>query len=243
MLDDIAKFKGFLQSAFYSPKNIQYGLSIVRDYINYCIAAEGLDFPIHLFRIKQERSKSHHPVTELEYRALLSVFPTNDPISLQRRVMLMMLHDTGIRVGELLNLKMKDVEKRNIVIENEKNKRSRMVSWSTETDKVLRRYLHLRENLKTEEPYVFVSLFWIHKKTRKLTSRTVERFIRDGCKKAGVETVVRPHSFRHGFVHRKLDEGKPITTVAQMLGHSTTMNVLTYSQLSSKEIKEAWGVD
>lgn len=239
-LHDITKFKLALEKHGYSPKNIQFGLHIIRDYLNYLIAVEGLNFPIHLLRIKQERSNSHHPVTEEEYQIMLSVLPQNRPITLQRRLLLMMLHDTGMRGGELLSLKLGDIGHRHAIINNKKNKRKRLVSWSEATEKLLQFYLPLRENMVTQEQWLFVSFKW--KPTRCLTIRQLERIVQQIRLKAGITSVVRPHSFRHGFVHRQLGEGKPITTVAQMLGHSTTMNVLTYAQLSSKEIYEAWGL-
>lgn len=240
-LHDVAYFKNFLQEANYSPKNIQFGLHIIRDYINYLIAVEGLKFPIHLLRIKQERSNSHHPITEIEYQKMIAILPDYEPMPLQRKVMLMMLHDTGMRGGELLNVRLRDLKGNYVVINNEKNKRQRLVAWTDETHKMLKKYLHLRKELLAAEDYLFVSFKW--KPTRKLTTRQLERIVTETRKKAKIKTIIRPHSFRHGFVHRRLKEGKPVTTVAQMLGHTTTMNVLTYAQLSSKEIHEAWDLE
>lgn len=238
-LEDTSQFKLFC-SEHYNPKNVQYGMSIIRDYINYLISIEKLDFPIHLFRVKQERSNSHYAVTELEYRAMLGVLQRNNPMSLQRKLMLMLLHDTGMRGGELLRLKLSDLKPRQAVIHNEKNKRSRLIGWTQETEDLLQFYLPLRENMSTKEDWVFVSFKW--KPTRVLTTRQLERIVFEVKNKAGIEAAVRPHSFRHGFVHRKLDEGKPVTTVSQMLGHSTAMNVINYAQLSGREIKDAWGI-
>ena len=241
VLDDISTFKSFLEGANYSPKNIQFGLHIIRDYINYLIAVEELQFPIHLFRIKNERSNSHHPITETEYDKMIAVLPDYEPQALQRRLMLSMLHDTGMRGGELLNLKLKDLKPQRAIINNEKNKRQRLVAWTPETQRLLRKYLYFREQMETAENYLFVSFKW--KPTRKLTTRQLERIVIDTRQKAKIRTIIRPHSFRHGFVHRRLKEGKPITTVAQMLGHTTTLNVMTYAQLSSKEIHEAWDIN
>lgn len=240
ILSDVTNFKLFLDGT-YSPKNVQYGMSIVRDYINYKVSVEGMDFPMYLFRVKQERSKSHYAITEEEYNLLLSVCKPNEPVGLQRRVMLAMLHDTGMRVGELVSLTIEQLKDRHTIINNEKNKRQRLVSWSKTTDNLLRRYLLLRQEIKANEPYLFISLRgWVE--TRKLSTRQIERIILEIKAKAGVDAPIRPHSFRHGFVHRKLKEGKPVTTISQMLGHSTAMNVINYAQLSSPEIHEAWGL-
>jgi len=171
---------------------------------------------------------------------MIATLPVNEPLGLQRRIMLSMLWETGMRGGELLNLKISDLKPRGAIIENEKNHRSRMVSWSESTEKLLRFYLPLREKLHAEDDYLFVSFSW--KPCKKLTTRTLERIIEDLRKKLGFKEPIRPHSFRHGFVHRQLKDGKAITTVAQMLGHSSSLNVMNYAQLTSNEIQEAWGL-
>lgn len=237
-LSDVGKFKIHLEKR-YSPKNIQYGLTIVRGFLNYCVQVHKLDFPVSMLKIKTERSNSHTPVTEALYQRMLSVLSASEPIPIQRRLMLMLLWDTGIRVGELMDLKIANLKNREAVIENEKNKRSRFISWSEETDVLLQKYLPLRRNLWCKTDHLFVSI--TYRPCRVLTSRQVERIFETILKKAKIKEWIKPHSFRHGFVHRQLAAGKPITTVAQMLGHSTTVNVLTYAQLSSKEIREAWG--
>lgn len=245
-LEDISRFKKFLIESEYSPKNIQYGLSILKDYLGYQIAIHKLDFPLALFKVSVERSESHIHIAETDYFKMLSVLPQNEPLTLQRRLMLMFLWDTGLRGGELLRLKLSDLKDRKAIILNEKNNRSRLISWSRDTEKMLRLYLPLRKHLeshletKDRNPYLFVSFKW--RPLKPLTTRQLERIIIEVKKKARIRKPIRPHSFRHGFVHRKLDEGKSITTVAQMLGHSSTVNVLTYAQLNGREIREAWGV-
>lgn len=238
-LQDIARFKGFLQSKGYSPKNIQYGLSIVRDFIGYLVEVQGLKFPIKLFRIKVERSNSHHSITTEEFRTMLNNTPANTPRNLQKRLMFLMLWDTGMRGGELLRLRICDIrDMKYAQIENEKNYKSRLVAWSDDTIHLLSMYLALRNKIPCSEDWLFVSFF--RKKVKKLNMRTLQLMIKEATK--GMESKISPHSFRHGFVHRKLDEGQPITTVAQMLGHSTSLNVMTYSQRSGPEMRDAWGI-
>jgi integrase/recombinase XerD len=240
-LEDVSRFRTFLwDTNKYAPKNVQYGLYLVRDYIHYLVDTKGQKFPLSLFKIKQERSNSHLPAFHDEYNQMISFIPPNTPQNLQRRVLLGILYDTGIRGGELLAIKFKDLDARGCTIRNEKNHRNRMVVWSRETNELLNKYLPLRQEIKNDSEYVFVRLGYESKK--RLTTRTLERIVEELRKKAGIEKPIRPHSFRHGFVHRKLDEKVPITTIAQMLGHSSSMNVMNYAQLTGREIKEAWGV-
>lgn len=239
-LDDTSRFKIHLLDKGYSPKNIQYGLSLVRDYLNYQVTMHKLDFPLALFRIKQERSKSHYALTEAEYRRMLAVLPENEPLSLQRKLLLSFLWDTGMRGGELLRLRYSDINGSEAVIMNEKNHRSRLIAWSAESARLLKRYLPLRRQLPSLKGDDFLFISFKYRPCRKLTTRQLERIVMEIRKKAHIRNTIRPHSFRHGFVHRQLREGRPITTISQMLGHSTANNVIAYAQLSSKEIREAW---
>lgn len=239
-LNRVMFFRAYLATLDYSPKNIQYGLTLVRDFISYQMTMHGLEFPLKLLKIPQERSKSHHAITPEEYDKLLSVLPLNHPLTLQRRLMVSLLWDTGMRGGELLRLRISDIKGRSAVIQTEKNSRNRLVAWTEETDKVLRFYLPLRKNLDTGNDFLFVSF---RQRPRKaLTIRQLEWVFKDTAKKAGLGLDIRPHGMRHGFTHRQLRKKTPITTIAQMLGHSTVFNVLTYAQLASKEIEEAWDI-
>lgn len=239
-LEDFGTFKRVLVEMGYSSKNIQYGLYLVRDYLSYLSAVHNLRIPLKLLKITQERSKSHHPITREEYGALISLLPPNEPYSLQKRLMLVFLWETGMRAGELLRLRISELQPRSAIITNEKNPRNRLIGWSMEAERLLQRYLTLRKHLPSKEDYVFVSFYY--RPCRRMTTRQLERIVLDLRKKAALKNPVRPHSFRHGFVHRQLEKRTPITTIAQMLGHSSTANVMTYAQLSSREIKDAWEI-
>ncbi len=237
-LKDIARFKAYLQGKGYSPKNVQYGLSIIRDFLGYQVEVGELDFPLKLFRIKVERSNSHHTITSEEFRHMLNKVPATSPRNLQLRLMLMMLWDTGMRGGEMLRLRVSDLRDLKFAqIENEKNYKSRLVAWSPDTTHLLSMYLAVRQEIPTSEDWLFICF---RTKGQKMSMRALQLMVKEASK--GLEAKISPHSFRHGFVHRKLDEGHPITTVAQMVGHSTSLNIMTYSQRSGPEMRDAWGI-
>lgn len=237
----VMEFKQYLIGREYSPKNIQYGLTLVRDYLSYENTVNGLGFPLKLLKIPQERSNSHHAITPVEFTKMLSVLRMDDPIMLQRKLILSLLWDTGMRVGELVALRLSDLKGRQAVIKNEKNHRNRLVAWTVETDRLLKHYLPLRTGLKSPTDFLFISFQYVPRKA--LSTRQVERIFKEVSHKAGLGDHIRPHGMRHGFTHAQLHKNRPITTLAQMLGHSTVFNVLTYTQLNSNEIKDAWGIE
>lgn len=240
-LGQTTKFKEFLVDAGYSPKNIQYGMTLVRDYLSFQVTMHGLDFPLKLLKIPQEYSNSHRAITHEEYLQMLSVLPTNHPLTLQKHLIVSLLFETGMRIGELCRLNISDIKGRSAVIRNEKNHRTRLVAWSERAEGVLQFYLPLRQALDTDNDYLFVS--FLRRPRTRYSTRQVERFFKEVCKQAGLPDCLHPHGMRHGFTHQQLKRGQSITTIAQMLGHSTVFNVLTYARLSSPEIRESWGLD
>lgn len=234
-LDDLQRFKDFLIIKGYSPKNIEYGLSIIRDFLSYQNDVHPLNFPLKRFKIRRERSIPHYAITEDEYRAIRYAMRDENPIGIQRQLMIGILWDTGVRVGELMRLKVKDLRHREAVIENEKNQKRRLIMWSEETQKLLERYLVLRHS-----PAEWLFTPFGSSQDSHMSSRNLEKILEEIRVRAGIINKITPHSFRHGFVHRQLAQNVPITTVAQMLGHSTSLNILTYHQLSGTEVKEAW---
>lgn len=238
-LEDIGLFKQYLKSIPYSPRNIQYGLSIIRDFIGYEVAIHNLAFPLKFFKIHTERSNSHYAITESEYYVMLATFMPTSPRKVQRRLMLQMLWDTGMRGGELLRMRISDIKDlREAIIENEKNKRNRLVAWSAETTWLLKLYLTMREEIHCTEDYLFVSFSL--KNPTKMNMRTLQLIIKTATRQ--LDNKISPHSFRHGFVHRHVKDGKPITMIAQMLGHSTPLNVHAYAQMSGLETRMAWNL-
>ncbi len=119
-LELVGEFKAHLkQVCGYSPKNIQYGLQLVRDYLSYQNTVHNLSFPLRLLKIPQERSKSHTPITYDDFLKMVAVLPLNEPITLQRRLMLTLLWETGMRVGELTRLRISDLQEGGAIIEND----------------------------------------------------------------------------------------------------------------------------
>lgn len=237
-LEDVAAFTQRI-NVFYAPKNVQYGLSIIHDYLHFLIDSEGLKFPLHLFKVRAQRANTHHTILEDEHLTLLKNLPTNEPYTLKLHIMLRILWETGIRVGELCSIKLEDLYEGGALIRNEKNIHNRPIWWSKETDRLLKYYLPLRVEMTTKEPHVFVSFYRAYMGKR-LSTRQVERCLAKVVGECGVNPRIVPHSYRHAFIHRKLLEGQPNAIIQRMVGHITDHTISNYARLSSKELKEAW---
>lgn len=152
------------------------------------------------------------------------------PNSLRNRTIILTLLDTGMRVSELCNLLVGDVDLRNREIEIKKGKgnKSRYVPVSARTGKMIWKYLGRRQT-RDDDP-VFVS-----PEGYPLSARGVEIMLQRLAKKAGVRRA-NPHRFRHTFAINYLrNDGDPFT-LQKILGHSDMTMVQRYLDLARADV-------
>ena len=233
---DYATFAGGLQGR-YAPRGIEFALNVVHNYLRFFSEQGRLRFPLYLIRVPKGYAQSHEAVTEEEYMKMIEVLRVKTPQSLRDLAIIMLLHDTGMRIGELLSLEVESVEEDcSAVIRTEKSIRERRVFWNPDTDNVLQRYIVERVN---EGSSNLDALFIAGRSTnnKALTRRTIERMFQIVLGKAGISRKLCPHSFRHSFIHRLAKLSVPDAIIAQLVGHTTPTTIAHYTKLSRPEFK------
>lgn len=156
---------------------------------------------------------------------------------LRNKVILTLLYSTGLRVSELVNLKIRaiDEDERTIRVRG-KGEKDRLVIFDDTTLNLINEYLDKRG---VENEYLFVS-----QKNKKLTSRYIELMIKDHAKRAGINKRVTPHILRHSFATHLLKNGVDIRAIQQLLGHSNLSTTQIYTSVDMHTLKnvydEAW---
>lgn len=145
------------------------------------------------------------------------------------------LFGTGLRVSELINLKISDInlqEKQFSVIG--KGKKIRSIFLTNHAVFALQQYLNYRVD---ESEYLFISL--AHNSSGNALSRnSVERMIRDYALMAGITKKVTPHTLRHSFATTLLKNGADIRSVQQLLGHASITTTQIYTHVNDKYLQE-----
>lgn len=147
--------------------------------------------------------------------------------------MIDILASTGIRVGELVNINVSDVdfEKRECVVLGKGNK-ERTVYFDARTKIHLKNYILSRTD---DNPALFVSL---NKPNNRLQISAVEIRLRELGKTLNIERV-HPHKFRRTLATKAIDKGMPIEQVQVLLGHTKIDTTLQYAMVSQKNVKMA----
>lgn len=231
----------------YAPKNVQYSHNIIHNYLRYFFEQGRLNFPLHFVRVPRARAESHYCITESESRSLIESFHGSDPLTLRNLTIIRLLHDSGMRVGELVAVNLRDIGSgMTAVIETEKTVEERRIFWTKQTDAVLRRYLEIRREFGANDPALFVAIGHGNissRNQRRLSARSIERIVKQSCQRAGVTEKVCPHSFRHAFIHRMARKGTPDAIIARMVGHSTPHTIAHYTKLSRPEMEAFYRAD
>jgi integrase/recombinase XerD len=148
-------------------------------------------------------------------------------------VLMRMLEETGMRIGEVLRLNIYDVDlkRKTIQIKKAKNGKSRVTYITTALHKELKKYLEIRQDFLYDKNLAATS-FFINKDGGRLTHSTVQDRITDYGKLAGITNVrCSPHTFRHTFAKNYLLNGGDIFTLKDILGHRTLEMTYRYARL------------
>lgn len=230
------KIKG--QSSGTMKKRTQnYYLIAIRMFLKY-LMKQGLSVysPDHIELAKTaERHIDHLEVSELLRMLEVSKkHPRNHAI-------MHMLFSTGLRVSELCSLNRDiDLSKDEMTIRG-KGDKIRIVFLSQETRNVTREYINNRtdmdEALFIQEGPRIVKLEEQNVSLR-LTSRSVERLVKQIAIEAGISKKVTPHTIRHSFATDLLRNGADIRSVQIMLGHSNIATTQIYTHITDKQLRE-----
>lgn len=173
-----------------------------------------------------------------ELERLLAAPEGSDERALRDKAILELLFSTGLRVSELTSLSRDSVDlKRDEFSVRGKGSKVRVVFLSDEARVAVKKYLDARKDM---EEALFVNIPGpATKGTRsRLTSRSVERIVKQYAVKAGITKKVTPHVIRHAYATDLLRNGADIRSVQHMLGHANIMTTQIYTHVTDKQLRE-----
>jgi len=144
------------------------------------------------------------------------------------RLIISLLYSSGLRVSELVNLKLDDVNLGDKTgwVRKGKGSKDRLFTISENLAEELQEYLKGREH-----EFVF-------SKTKPLTTRNIQKIIKLTAARAGIQKKVTPHTLRHSFATHLLEQGTDIRYIQSLLGHQSISTTQIYAHVSSEELKK-----
>jgi site-specific recombinase XerD len=225
--DDIQAFLGKLSEKGYTPKSLSRKLNSTRTFYRFLKVNEYItDDPSLLVSHPQYELAAPRILKPTEYRALRDA-ARNDA---RMYAIIELLLQTGIRIGELADLRMEDVREDGLKIRPHEKHEERVVPLNKSAKEALQRYLTIRP--KIEDNHVFVT-----KSGKPFLVRNIRTAIERYFRIAGIENA-KVNDLRHTFVAHHLKHGVSLVLLSKILGHkrlSTTERYLDYVQERAKD--------
>lgn len=179
-------------------------------------------------RIIRPRRDKKLPVVLSQQEARSLVYA---PINLKHRAILQLMYSTGIRRGELLALKVSDIDSARMVINirQGKGRKDRQVLLHTKVLEILREY-YSRYHPKD---YLFEG----YGSKRCYSASSLTKIVKSNAKKVGITKDISVHTLRHCFATHMLERGVNLKVIQQFMGHSSIKTTTIYLSLTNIDVK------
>ena len=149
--------------------------------------------------------------------------------NLKHRAIITLLYSSGLRIGELLNLKLKDIDidRSQIYVNNGKGRKDRYVQLAKSFLPLLKNYF------MTYRPEIY---FVEGVGKAKYTASSVRKFLHRATKEAGITKKVTPHTLRHCYATHMLENGIGIRHIQSLLGHTKPETTMIYTHIAKKDL-------
>jgi site-specific recombinase XerD len=235
--DDIVAYHKQMKHK-YSDATIAYSARILRNFFDFFKGRNITHLNPKEIRSVRYLNKQKDVVSENEVQLMIDQLDGAFVGDLQKELVIRLLWDTGMRVGELLDLKLSDINHQNdqglrtASLKTKKSYRYNLVVWRKSTDDILNTYLGWRLSVNPDNPFLIIPTSSRYKSSHALSPRSVQRWIKMLSKKAGIQKQLTPHSFRHGRAHYILDKDGSAVDVQAILRHKNLHSSLNYMQLN-----------
>lgn len=188
--------------------------------------------------------------TPKQNRKLVSVLPREEmerllehsfedtPVGRRDRAIFEILYATGLRVGELTNMTLRDLdmEMKTISVVG-KGRKERIVLFGDKAARAIRSYLETRPQLVHGEDTGFV---FLNLRGRRLSETRVRQILRQHVKRVAMQRNVTPHIFRHSFATHLLNSGADLRFIQELLGHSSLSTTQKYAHLNIDQLLKTY---
>ncbi|MGH8306828.1 MAG: site-specific tyrosine recombinase XerD [Gammaproteobacteria bacterium] len=220
------------------PRSTARQLSSIRRFYRYMLreghVSEDPSTRIDMPKLGRPLPKS---LTETEVTALLNAPDVGNALGVRDRAMLELLYATGLRVSELVSLRLDQVNLRQGVVRVlGKGNRERLVPMGEEAQTWIERYLRdtRRDIIGTQQ----TDFLFPTRRSAHMTRQAFWHIIKRYAQKAEIRATMSPHTMRHAFATHLLNHGADLRVVQMLLGHSDVSTTQIYTHVARERLKD-----
>ena len=230
------EIRDFLYQDDINARTRAHYLTVINSFYKFLLSNEIIkSIPTETIKLPRLDKKLPEYLTIEEVDTLFNIIPTK-PNEYRNIAMLETIYATGMRVSELVNLKISDIDfNESLVRVMGKGSKERIVPINETASNALKIYINDYRNflLKTNDSeYIFINNFG-----KKISRVGFFKIIKQLCKENGINKNVSPHTLRHSFATHLLNNGADLRIIQELLGHSNLTTTQIYSHLSNQKLK------
>ncbi|MFZ9760725.1 MAG: site-specific tyrosine recombinase/integron integrase [Candidatus Kapaibacteriota bacterium] len=239
---DIRPFLGYLHDRGLAKKSLRVKIAAVKSFFKFAFRQSWIDRnPAAIVSTPKAEKKLPSFLQPGEIESLMDSFDASTPNGARNIAIAELLYSSGLRVSELINLPMQDLDMHaGTVRVMGKGKKERIVPIGKQAIQALETYLALRSNLTMLDTAKPDGKVFLSDRGKVMNPSVVYRIIRRAMNPVTESPQKSPHVLRHTFATHLLDNGADISSVSEMLGHSSLSATQVYTHVSVDRLKQAY---
>lgn len=237
-IDDLESFIRYLSSQGKASSTIVRTAGTIKQFYIYLQTRRIINNKVSLVELPKRDNYLPDVLSTEEVEKLFAQPDLNKPDGIRDRAMLEVMYSSGLRVSELINLKLKQVNiDLGILKIRGKGDKERIVPLGEFAKEYLLDYLY---KVRGKYDYHKSQFVFLNKQGKELTRQNFWKKIKKYTTSAGIDLNVTPHTLRHSFATHLLENGSSLRLVQEILGHSNITTTQIYTHISSKRILSAY---
>ena len=220
--DDIIEYLFHLIKNNYSKSTQNQHINAIKFYFEKCLRQKR---EYYLIERPRKEKKLPNILSKNEIQLLF-----NSTYNLKHLTIIAVIYSCGLRVSELINIKINDIDNNRMVIHIKKAKgnKDRQVQLTNQLLELLRKYY---------KKHLPINYLIVGQNGGKYSTTSIQKIIKNSSFKAGINKKVTPHTLRHSFATHLLENGTDMRFIQKILGHSDIKTTQIYTHVSSSHLK------
>ena len=214
-------------------------LSGIKSFFKFMMISEHLtDDPTELIEAPKTGRKLPDTLNNEEIERIIAAIDLSKPEGERNKAIIEVLYGCGLRVSELINLKISNLYLKDEYIKvRGKGNKERLVPIGGEAIRQLKIYI---ERVRVHQPLQdgFDDFVFLNRRGKPLTRVMIFTIVKDLTAKAGIRKTVSPHTFRHSFATELIERGADLRAVQEMLGHESILTTEIYTHLNNEYLRD-----
>lgn len=237
----VREFLAYLYGQNYTKSTTARKLATLRSFYKFLMRRGVVSVnPLSTIRTPKQEKRLPKCLDLEQIQKLLDTPGDADVLSARDKAILEVLYSSGIRVSELVELQMGDLDMQEGVLRVKgKGRKDRLTPIGSQALKALQRYFELRQAESQSTEPISGPVF-LNKHGGPLSTRSVRRKLDKYLSAAGLDPGISPHTLRHSFATHLLNNGADLRSVQELLGHQSLSTTQIYTHLTTSRMKQVY---